>query len=270
MTLLRAALRRVAPGLHGPLVIPSAPPIPRPLRRPSILALLSVRDEMRFLPGLIENLALQVDGVVAFDDGSSDGSGEYLACQEIVLEVVHGPAERGVFDEAANYMELVTAALRYQPDWLLVIDADERLERDFRPRAERVIWLGSLLGLSDFSVRIRELWDDPTTYRSDGIWGRKPVGRLFRARPDHEFDRRPLHCSKVPLQARRIFGGLPLADLNVYHLRMLRAEDREMRRRRYETLDPGALFQPELGYAYLTDVDGLELTPVPYDRGYDG
>ena len=114
---------------------------------------------------------------------------------------------------------------------------------------------------------MRELWDAPDRYRADGIWGLKRSPRLFRALPDHRFDPRPLHGAKAPLQGK-VCGFFPLADLCLYHLRMVDRQDREDRRRRYEALDPQELCQPETGYSYLTDERGIALRPVPAARGY--
>lgn len=52
------------------------PRLPRWGRRKDrrLLALVPFRDEMRFLPGLFENLTGQVDGVIALDDQSTDDS----------------------------------------------------------------------------------------------------------------------------------------------------------------------------------------------------
>jgi hypothetical protein len=235
-------------------------------RRTRLLALLAVRDEMRFLPGFIANVAPQVDGIVALDDGSADGSAEYLASRPEVLRLIRGRRTRPGWDEVANHRALVAAALELGPQWLLALDADERLERGFRTRAEEAI-ADAAVGASAFAVRLLELWDSPRRYRADGIWGRKAPARLFEARPDHEFDSRPLHGSKAPLQAMRN-GGVQRADLIVYHLRMIRPEDRLARRRRYERLDPECRLQPGIGYAYLTDASGAELRPLPRGREY--
>src|SRR5258708_38513915 len=113
----------------------------------------------------------------------------------------------------AKHRLLVAAGLRDGADWILSVDADERLGHQFRSRAERVISRGRLLGCSAYAVRLRELWDAPDRMRVDGIWGRKAVARLFRARPDHEFDSAPLHGVKAPLRDRGR-RGYPLADLN--------------------------------------------------------
>jgi hypothetical protein len=229
-----------------------------------LLALLSARDELAELPGLVANLAPHVDGIVALDDGSHDGTGGWLGARPEVLEVLH--VERGPRDEPRNHRLLVAAGLRHGAGWLLSIDADERVEEQFRDRAERVIRRGSRLGLRAFSVRLRDLWDAEDRVRVDGIWGRKSIARLFRALPDHVFDDAPLHANKAPLQAR-LGGRFAPADLILYHRAMLTAEGRAARRARYEQLDPNALHQA-IGYAYLTDETGIRLEPLPRGRGW--
>jgi hypothetical protein len=246
------------------LAIPSGPPPWRPARRVRLLALLAARDERDELPGLVANLAPHVDGIVALDDGSLDGTGAWLAARPEVLEVLR--VERGPWDEPRNHRLLVEAGVRHGADWLLSIDADERVEEQFRDRAARVIRRGRLLGLQAFAVRLRDLWDAEDRVRVDGIWGRKSVARLFRALADHVFDDSPLHAHKAPLQAR-VRDRFAPADLILYHRAMLTAERRAARRARYERLDPGAAHQA-IGYAYLTDETGLRLEPLPPGRGW--
>ncbi len=236
-------------------------------RRVRLLALLSARDEMRFLPGLVANVAPHVDGIVALDDGSTDGTGEYLEGRPEVVELLRSEATRARWDEVSNHRGLMAAALRHDADWVLCIDADERVEREFRSRAEAVIAEGEPRGVQAYAVRLRELWGSTSHYRADGLWGRKAVARLFRALPDHEFDERPLHAVKAPLQAR-IDGQFPVADLELFHLRMIKREDRVARRRRYEDADPEARWQPGIGYAYLTDEHGLELRKLEPRRSF--
>lgn len=248
------------------MVVPSWGPPWTGSRRRKLVALLAVRDGIRYLPGFLRNVAPQVDGIVALDDGSSDGSAELLAGHSAVLELLRNPVDRPTWDEVGNHRALIAAALRHTADWVVCVDADERLEQQFRIRAERVIVRGGLLGYSAYAVSLRELWDDPGQYRVDGIWGRKMVARLFRLRADHAFDTRELHGFKAPLQARRN-GRFPRADLTIYHLAMLRADDRTARRQRYETADPDRRWQ-RIGYEYLTDTRGLALQPVPPGRGF--
>src|SRR5437764_14614513 len=244
--------------------IPSSPPLfGGRRRRVRLFALLPVRDGMRFLPGFVANVAAQVDGIVALDDGSRDGSAEFLAAQPEVVELLRNLPDRPRWDEIGNHRRLVEAALRHGGEWALAIDYDHRLERDFRTRAEQVIRRGARRGHSAFSVLTRELWDRPDRYRADGYWNRKRRATLFRLRADHEFDTAPLHAKKAPLQSQ----PWPRTDLLVYHLGMLTPEDRQHRRERYERLDPDGRWQA-MGYAYLTDEEGLRLRRVPRRRGW--
>src|SRR3954465_2392969 len=122
-------------------------------RKVRLLALLAVRDGMRYLPGFLRNVAPQVDGIIALDDGSADGSTELLEQSPAVLELLRRPRERPAWDEVGNHRLLIGAALRHGAEWILCVDADERVEREFRTRAERVIARGGLLGHSAYAVR---------------------------------------------------------------------------------------------------------------------
>ncbi len=247
--------------------VPSGHPSLLGRTRVRLLALLPVRNHFRYLPGYIANIAPQVDGIVALDDGSTDGSAEYLESRPEVLEVIRIPSTRPMWDEIGNHRRLVSAAIRHGAEWIVSIDADERLEREFRRRCERVIRRGRWLGYKAYGLHLRDLWDSPHQYRVDGIWGRKTTPRLYKALADHRFDSRELHGSKAPLQAR-IGGRYPTADLNIYHLGMLMPQLRMARRERYEALDPTARWQPRLGYAYLTDTTNLRIAKIPTRRDY--
>jgi hypothetical protein len=231
--------------------------------------LLQVRDEMEHLPSLFQNIRGQVDGVIALDDGSIDGSREFLEAQPEVLEFIANPPDRPEWDEVGNHRALVQAGLAHGADWFVCLDADERVEARFRSRVERLIRRGEAEGVGAYAVRLRELWDHPKRYRVDGIWGKKAPPRLFKALADHQFDDRAFHSFKAPLQAKHN-GTFKVADLNVYHLGMLRPEDRKARRARYESLDPECRFQPDIGYAYLTDERGLRLRSIAPTRDYVG
>src|SRR5262249_38277971 len=106
-------------------------------------------------------------------------------------------------------------------------------------------------------------------YRVDGYWGRKTSYRLFRNDPAHRrFDPRPLHRFWMPMDiALNIETRGRHSGFNLYHLSMMERADREARVQRYEALDPKHRYQP-MGYAYLADERGLELEPIPPDRGF--
>jgi len=233
-----------------------------------VIALLSLHNEIEYLADYLSNVSAQVDGIVALDDGSTDGSADVVAAHPAVLELVRvAPRVPHVWDEPANRRALIGAAAKYRPDWLIGLDADERLEREFRERCALEIERAEREGILALSVNIRELWDSPIRYRSDGNWGSKRHARLFRQREDAEIDPKTLHGHWAPLNSKTD-GGYPPGDLNVYHLRMIDAERRRARRERYERLDSDLRLQP-VGYAHLTDETGLELSPLPVGRDYE-
>ena len=241
--------------------------------RPRLIAVLPFRDEMRFLPGWFANVLPHVDGVVAVDDGSADGSAEFVAQQPKVLQLLRRPRRPAEdWDCGANRRDLYWEAGRLGAEWILGLDADERLERDFRKRAESEIRRMDAAQIRAGSIRVRELWNRPDRMRVDGIWGRKAHGRLFRFDASARLDDRKLHGHWPPLDMRRRRGDgseyfEPL-DLELYHLRMVAAADRERRRDRYNALDPERLFQA-VGYEYLTDPTNLEVVPLPEGRDYE-
>ncbi len=222
---------------------------------------------MRFLPGWFAANAHQVDGVIAYDDGSTDGSAEFVAAQEGLIELIRRPAGAcAAWDQPAIHRALTDAAGRHGADWLIAVDADERMEEEFGSRVRVEIPLLERRGIRAAAVGVRELWDAPDQYRIDGVWSGRWRSRLFAWRPDAEHDPRPQHSHWAPLNSRTR-GGYPPVDAYLYHLRMVQPSDRALRRTRCEAADPGREFQPE-GYAYLTESTGLELAGLPAGRAY--
>ncbi len=234
----------------------------------SLLALIQARDEERFLPGWLENIAPGVDGIIALDDGSRDRTPDILRAHPKVVEVLQNPPG-APWDERANQVALVRASRRHGASWLLCIDADERLERSFGARVRPLVADAEREGIAVLRFQLRELWGDRGHYRVDGPWRDKTRHRLFRNDPTHRrFDPRPLHRFWMPLE---LVGQLTTASrdagLNLYHLRMIAAHDRAERVEKYEALDPEHLYQ-KVGYQYLNDERGLALEAVPPDRDF--
>jgi glycosyltransferase involved in cell wall biosynthesis len=233
-----------------------------------LVCLLQVRNDAAYLPDYLANVAPQVDGIIALDDGSTDGSAGILAAHPKVVELIRVTSSSPHrWDEPRNRKLLTDAASRHRARWVVVVDADERMECDFRRRADRIIDQAEIDGSAVFLVVLRELWDRPDQYRADGIWANKRPLRLFRHRQDHQADERAFHGSWAPLNSYPDPGPIPIADLILYHLRMVDARDREARKQRYLALDPSSEFQ-SIGYEYLTDTTGLMLAFPPPGRDY--
>lgn len=234
----------------------------------TVIALLQARNEQRFLPGWLASVAPAVDGFVALDDGSTDATAELLRSHPKLLELLQN-TPGAAWDERANQMALLKAGRRHGASWFLTVDADERLERRLTEDLRAVLQEDETRQIEACSLQLRELWNDRQHYRTDGLWKGKARFRLFRNREHHtKFDPRPLHRHWMPLEIAlnlsKVGAHLPY---NLYHLRMIRPEDRAARRQRYGELDPEGRYQPQ-GYDYLVDESGIVLQPVGPDRDF--
>lgn len=235
-----------------------------------VVALLPVFDDARYLPGWLESVGSRVGAVVALDDGSRDESAALLEASPLVDVLLRvDPALKQGWDEPANRERLVTAGREVGAEWFVAFDADERPERRLWDEWSTLVQEADRLGAVGIDQPLRELWDSPDHYRSDGVWGRKRKTAVFRNLADeHVFDPAQWHGEWYPAQYIGT-DAFVRSDVNLYHLKMIERSDRIARMRRYQALDPERAFQP-IGYEYLADEAGVELTPIADTARYDG
>lgn len=249
------------------------PPIaPRLTSRLRIVCVLQLRNEARCLPGCLDHLRGHVDGIVALDDGSTDGTAEILRREPMLLELLSNPpCDDGaqVWRENENKRRLLEAARRHGAGWVLVCDADERYEQLFLRHLHATVDSLPDNQLASLSLVSCELWNSPDAWRSDGPWGRKSRARLFRLPQQISFESSSeLHGPWLPDDAQR-HGPMFYSRYRLYHLKSIRHEDRVTRRDLYTRLDPARQFQA-IGYDYLAqEGPGLQLRRIEPDRDYD-
>lgn len=219
---------------------------------------LIVKNEARWLPDLLASHAGLADEVVVVDTGSTDDTVEIARAAGARVEQRPWP---GSFAEARN------AALDLcREDWVLVLDADERLDADGGAQLRAAMSSGQA---EVYRLVQRTYSDDPelldwvpATDReaSRGRSGYYDVriGRLFRRRPELRFE--GLIHELVEPSARR--AGLAVRDLEVviHHYKEEQSPERqraktalylELSRRKLADDPSSAQARLELGMAAL-------------------
>ena len=193
----------------------------------TLLALLQARNEERAISGWLTNVSDIVDGIIALDDGSEDGTATLLASHPKTVELIRKP-QVAEWDERGNQMALIKAGQNHGATWFLCLDADERVETRFGTAVRTLLSEADERGVDAYSLRLIELWNDRNHYRVDGIWGTKARYRLFRNNPAHRrFDPRPLHRNWMPLEIvanlKKCRGTHTIQPLPSWHVNQTRS-----------------------------------------------
>jgi glycosyltransferase involved in cell wall biosynthesis len=101
----------------------------------AILALIRVRNEEILLPDTLDHLATFADGIIVFDDASTDDTALLAQQHPQVVEVIRNKRWRStnrIWEETANRRKLAGGGSKRSPQWIFYADADERFEGDIR------------------------------------------------------------------------------------------------------------------------------------------
>lgn len=231
-----------------------------------IIAILNVYNEELNILGCIDHIQKYVDKIVVFDDKSTDNTIKLIKNNPKIFIIEN--KNKTHWNERKNREISIRKALeisKTKNPWVLCVDADERLEIRFLKRLRKICQ--NFSGQNKvLTIHVRELWDNCKQYRYDGIWDLKEKGLLFQLSKKMTFDYNQEH--HIPWAYKEIVSNREILDYNLYHLKMIRSEDREKRKNLYNNLDPNKEMQP-IGYDYLTDEKNIEIKKIPIWRRYD-
>lgn len=228
----------------------------QPVRKSSgnrLTALMQVQNEAnRYLPRVLENLATFCDDIVVVDDASTDNTVDMCQSFAKVSKLVR-------LDEARFSREWELRTLLWEtvseiePDWVIVVDADEIYENRMKKEVQRLInqdqfdWIG---------FRFYDFWGIETHYRDDEHWNihrrhTMTMARYFRNYPyffpkmDHHVPRLPItYCALPGIHSR----------VRVKHLGWAGNEDERYRKYlRYVELDPNGQWGSIAQYESILD-----------------
>lgn len=159
----------------------------RATSRPTLSVCMIVKDESEFIDGAVKSVRDVADEVIVVDTGSSDDT--------VILARAAG-AEVHFFDWVGDFSKARNASLTHATgDWILVLDADERLKPESRVSLRAVIEAHH--NDDDFTVFCVQIknYTRGGDYQNDGF-----SGRLFRNVPALRFS------GKVHEEVGRDFG----------------------------------------------------------------
>ena len=212
-----------------------------------IVCLLPVRNGERDLPGYLESVGRFADAVVALDDGSTDRTGEILEASPLVAVLLENPLRPSYegWDDSANRNRLLEAAGALEPEWIVSMDADERMDED-DAAALRLFVETDALRLCAYGFQHHRAWHG--RYEPRFRW----IYRLFPFEPGQSFPTDRLHFDPIPTSIPR--SRWLRTSIRVRHLAAESEERVRDRLRKYVEADPDG--------EYRTDFGGLDKPPA--------
>lgn len=103
-------------------------------RKKRIIGMIRMRNEALILKDTLDHLAQFVDGIIIYDDASTDASVSIAKEHLKVIKIIENDkwqSERAE-EETKHRQILLDATKKYNPEWLFYADCDERFEGNIR------------------------------------------------------------------------------------------------------------------------------------------
>ena len=208
--------------------------------RPLLTILLPVRNGAEDLPAFLESASRYADAVVALDDGSTDETHAILVAHPLVKVLIENPRRASFtgWDDAANRNATLAAAGQLDPQWLLSLDADERIDESDGLALREFLETDALPGLA-FSFQHFSMQGERGRYIPIALW----VHRLFHHEPGQRFPNKRLHFAPIPLSIPR--SHYIRTSFRIQHLGGMSPERQQARYEKYRQADPDCRFWPD-------------------------
>jgi glycosyltransferase involved in cell wall biosynthesis len=163
------------------------------------VCLLPARNAAADLPGWLESAERVAGAVVALDDGSTDATAEILEASSLVAKLLSNPPREGYegWDDARNRSRLLASAADLDPEWVIFLDADERIDREDAAALRSFIATDAIPGCA-YGLELHRMWG---AHLADAAYNW--VFRLFAGAPGLELPQRRLHFNPVPTSIAR-------------------------------------------------------------------
>jgi hypothetical protein len=196
-----------------------------------IVCLLPARNAAKDLPGYFRSAAAFCDAVVALDDGSTDETSEMLERSPMVRVLLKNPPRDGYagWDDGANRRRLLEAAATLGPEWILSIDADERMDDGDAAKLREFVDGDAVPGYA-YGFQHFRMWQGRYDPRFTWIY------RLFAYESGQEFPTDRLHFNPIPTSIPR--NRWVRTTIRVQHLGATNQDMTRARLAKYREADP--------------------------------
>lgn len=234
-----------------------------------VASLLVKNERARYLQACIGSLRDFCDLIAVLDDGSTDGSAEWLHDNtDDRMVVKHIDPEDGFFagHEGRRRQALLDFTIEQKPTHVLAIDADEFVADGSAVRA----FCGSTHQLG--TLNMQEVWKTGShlSVRQDGGWREHPVPILYRV-DSHEpgdwtINQRALACGREPLQIRTMRRARPTGT-DILHFGWANPDERAVRYQRYVEADNGRFHNRRHLESIMWSDEQVHLTDRKWPKG---
>ncbi len=221
--------------------------------KPRVTLSMVVKNEAdRYLREVLSHAKECITDAVIIDDCSEDNTIE--VCREILkgipLKLIQN--NQSLFSNEVNLRKLqFEETLKTNPDWILVLDADEIFEEKFKSEIHKLI---SNKNAEVYCFRLYDFWDQ-NHYREDTYWRGHLTYRpfLLRNKCDIEWTwlESPQHCGRLPQNIISI--PWIQSHMRLKHFGWAKEEDRIAKYQRYLELDPGFKYGWKEQYESIND-----------------
>ncbi|MCU1450092.1 MAG: nodB, partial [Acidimicrobiales bacterium] len=186
------------------------------------------------------------DAVVALDDGSTDDTAATLDAEPLVEVLLRNPRREGYFawDDSRNRNRLLEAAADLDPDWIISLDADERIDAEDASVLRRFVD-EEADPTRAYGFRVYRMIGDTDHY--DRI--EMVVYRLFAFHEGQVFRDDRLHFYPVPTSIPTT--RWQQTTVRIQHLSALTEERRRARWQKYLQTDPANEWDVDYTYALV-------------------
>lgn len=183
----------------------SEEPIMLENKRYKIIVITQVYNEIRKgnLKRFWKYLEPVIDGLVVYDDGSTDGSFEYLLDKAIFI--LKG-GDNDFVNEINHKKVLLEKALELNPDFILWLDADEVLTANAAAEIQNLCKHMEENEIDGMSFHEINLWRSNSWQRTDNSYNDGWFVRLWRVTPDLKFisQEAGLHQQQYPSSIKKV------------------------------------------------------------------